>query len=131
VPRLFHVTSSSNRESIMTHALDWTRMGAARGIAGSGRPGEDGVFLSRSEFDVGYFVEMNNTGGPVDVWAVDGSAVIVSASRGVDAFVNPEVVATLTADGRRRMLTGSAVFVLALVLIGGLLGAALPAHPNT
>lgn len=56
----------------MTHGLDWTRMGAARGIAGSNEPEEDGVFLCLDEFDAKYFVEMNNTGGPVDVWAIDG-----------------------------------------------------------
>ena len=33
--RLFHVSSALNRESILAHGLDWTRMGAAPGIAGS------------------------------------------------------------------------------------------------
>jgi hypothetical protein len=42
VARLFHVTSVHNRASIAEHGLDWTRMSAAR-----------------------------DTGGPVDVWAVD------------------------------------------------------------
>ena len=46
-------------------------MGAARGIAGSTRPEVDGVFLC-DEFEVGFFTRMNNTGGPVDVWAVSG-----------------------------------------------------------
>jgi hypothetical protein len=35
MPALFHVTSELNRESIRTHGLDWSRMGAAHGIAGS------------------------------------------------------------------------------------------------
>ena len=69
---LFHVTSAMNRESILVHGLDWTRMGAAPGIAGSPVPEEDGVFLCRDEFEAGFFVRMNNTGGPVDVWAVAG-----------------------------------------------------------
>lgn len=67
----FHVSSAKNRESIRAHGLDWTRMGAARGIAGSTVPEADGVFLCQ-EFMVGFFVEMNNTGGAVDVWAVSG-----------------------------------------------------------
>jgi hypothetical protein len=71
VNRLFHVTSALNRESIRTHGLDWTRMGAAPGIAGAIRPEEEGVFLCE-QFTVDFFVRMNNTGGPVDVWAVDG-----------------------------------------------------------
>jgi hypothetical protein len=68
----FHVSSTRNRESILAAGLDWTRMGAARGIAGSSRPEVDGVFLCADEAFVGFFVRMNNTGGPVDVWAVDG-----------------------------------------------------------
>ncbi len=47
-------------------------MGAAPGIAGSTRPEADGVFLSFDERDADYFVQMNNTGGLVDVWRVDG-----------------------------------------------------------
>jgi hypothetical protein len=72
MPQLFHVTSVLNRESILAHGLDWTRMGAARGIAGSDQPEEAGVFLCRNETEAHWFVAMNNTGGPVDVWAVDG-----------------------------------------------------------
>jgi hypothetical protein len=36
-------------------------------------PEEEGVFLCRDEFEAGFFVQINNTGGPVDVWAVTGS----------------------------------------------------------
>ena len=46
-------------------------MGAARGIAGSTVPEADGVFLCQ-EYMVQFFVAINNTGGPVDVWAVSG-----------------------------------------------------------
>ena len=46
-------------------------MGPARGIAGSRSPEAEGCFLGE-EHDVDWFVRMNNTGGPVDVWAVDG-----------------------------------------------------------
>ncbi|HEU5266732.1 MAG TPA: hypothetical protein VFU35_08525 [Jatrophihabitans sp.] len=70
--RLFHVTSVRNRDSIDRHGLDWRRMGAAPGIAGSQAPEAEGIFLCLAEFDVRFFVDMNNTGGPVDVWAVDG-----------------------------------------------------------
>ncbi len=51
---LFHVTSAVNRESILAHGLDWTRMGAAPGIAGSPVPEDDGVFLCRDEFEAGF-----------------------------------------------------------------------------
>jgi hypothetical protein len=71
-PRLYHVTSALNRESILTHGLDWTRMGAVPGIAGSSVPEENGIFLARDEFEASFFVRMNNADGPVDVWAVDG-----------------------------------------------------------
>ena len=71
VANLFHVSSAANRESILAHGLDWTRM-RARGIAGSAKPEASGVFLCRDEFEASFFVRMNNTGGPVDVWAVTG-----------------------------------------------------------
>jgi hypothetical protein len=46
-------------------------MGAAPGIAGSRRAEVEGCFLAEDEWEAQYFVEMNNTGGAVDVWAVD------------------------------------------------------------
>ena len=72
MPCLFHVSSAANRESILAHGLDWTRMGVARGLAGSTAAEEEGVFLCRDQFEARFFVDMNNTGGPVDVWAVTG-----------------------------------------------------------
>ncbi|WP_340374433.1 hypothetical protein U5640_04140 [Streptomyces sp. SS7] len=68
----FHVSSVLNRRSITRHGLDWARMGAARGIAGSRRPEVEGVFVCRGEEEVGFFLQINNTGGPVDLWSVDG-----------------------------------------------------------
>ena len=68
---MFHVTSSNNRLSIRENGLDWRLMGASRGIAGSDDPEQEGCFLCQSEFEVDWFVDMNNTDGPVDVWAVD------------------------------------------------------------
>lgn len=70
---LYHVSSAANRASIAAHGLDWTRMGAAPGIAGSAEPEVAGVFLGDEE-EVGIFLYMNNTGGPVDVWEVTGIA---------------------------------------------------------
>lgn len=71
-PRFFHVTSSVNRGSIQANGLDWTLMGAAPGIAGSRAPEREGCFLCRDDYEAEWFVRLNNTGGPVDVWAVDG-----------------------------------------------------------
>ncbi|MFF5076475.1 hypothetical protein ACFY36_05450 [Actinoplanes sp. NPDC000266] len=71
MPRLHHVSSVRNRDSIRAFGLDWTRMGAAPGIAGSREPEQQGVFLCRDESESSWFVRLNNTGGPVDVWAVD------------------------------------------------------------
>ena len=70
--RTFHVTSSLNRASIAEHGLDWERMGITCGIAGSQIPETAGVYLCRDELEADWFVRMNNTGGPVDVWAVEG-----------------------------------------------------------
>ncbi|MCS3779179.1 hypothetical protein [Tsukamurella ocularis] len=78
---LYHVSSSRNRASIAAHGLDVRYMGAARGIAGSDHPEQDGCFIALGEYEMRWFVRMNNTGGPVDVWAVSGldrSALVVS-----------------------------------------------------
>jgi hypothetical protein len=72
VSEWFHVTSSLNRESIQAHGLDWRYMETAGGIAGSREPEQQGCFLCRGTSDVDWFIQMNNTGGPVDVWAVAG-----------------------------------------------------------
>lgn len=66
--RWFHVSSSLNRASILAHGLDSSRMGGVRGIAGSPVPEQPGCFVS--PHDAEFFVRMNNTGGPVDVWEV-------------------------------------------------------------
>jgi hypothetical protein len=70
--RFFHVTSSRNRASIAEHGFDWSRMTEARGIAGSAGPELEGCFLCLDDHEVEWFVGMDNTGGPVDVWTVDG-----------------------------------------------------------
>ena len=86
--RHFHVTSSLNRESIRRFGLDWERMGAARGIAGSTVPEVEGVFLDEH---ADFFVRINNTGGPVDVWAVDGieRESLVESPNGFSYFPGP------------------------------------------
>lgn len=71
VNRMYHVTSSHNRVSVEKYGLDWSRMAAAPGIAGSRAPEIPGVFICRSRLEVDFFVELNNSGGPVDVWAID------------------------------------------------------------
>jgi hypothetical protein len=88
VPLFFHVTSVANRASIEEHGLDWRRMGAARGIAGSTRPEQEGCFLAPDEDTTDYFVRMNNTGGPVDVWVVEGidDLDLVTSPNGYDYF---------------------------------------------
>jgi hypothetical protein len=47
-------------------------MSEAPGIAGSNSPEVAGVFLCVDRLEADYFIRMNNTGGPVDVWQVDG-----------------------------------------------------------
>ena len=95
---LFHVSSAANRESIRSHGLDWTRMGAARGIAGSMTPEEDGVFLCRDEFEARFFTDLNNTGGPIDVWVVTGveESRLVTGGSGFCYFPAPISPAQVT-----------------------------------
>src|SRR3954469_8733069 len=90
---MFHVTSSRNRQSIEMSGLDSALMGAARGIAGSRQPEQQGVFVCESEEEAEWFIRMNNTGGPVDLWAVDGidSTALVKSPEGY--LYLPETVA--------------------------------------
>jgi hypothetical protein len=89
--RYFHVTSTANRASIEEYGLDTSRMGAARGIAGSYSPEAEGCFLVAGEWEVDWFVRMNNTGGDVDVWAVDNvdPGQIVGNGTGYDYLPGP------------------------------------------
>ena len=93
MPVFFHVTSVRNRESIRAHGLDWTRMGAAPGIAGSTVPEVEGVFLCAEEFTVDFFVRMNNTGGAVDVWQVQGVDATKLLDNGTGFYYLPERIA--------------------------------------
>jgi hypothetical protein len=68
---MYHVTSSRNRGSIEVHGLDWSFMTTSPGIAGSREPEVDGIFVCPDTSTVDFFVGLNNTGGLVDVWAID------------------------------------------------------------
>jgi hypothetical protein len=89
---VLHVTSAANRPSILRHGLDWNYMGAAPGIAGSRTPEVAGIFLCRAEWELEWFIEMNNTGGPVDVWEVAGVAEADLVDAGSGLFYLPRAV---------------------------------------
>ncbi|MGW5655143.1 hypothetical protein [Streptomyces humi] len=86
---LFHVSSVLNRQSIAQHGLDWTRMGAARGIAGSRRPEVEGTFVCRDEEEAKFFFGINNTGGLVDLWSVEGIVEESLLDNGNGFFYHP------------------------------------------
>jgi hypothetical protein len=65
---LFHVTAAANRDSISRHGLDWRRMGAVPGIAGSAEPERAAVFVCDGREEAAFFTAM--AGSPSDVWAV-------------------------------------------------------------
>lgn len=102
----FHVSSVRNRDSIAEHGLDWRRMGAASGIAGSRVAEQEGCFLSNNQTECDFFVRMNNTGGPIDVWEVDDidSADLVTSPEGFEYF--PGVVAASNVRLVKRDLVG-------------------------
>lgn len=102
----FHVTSVRNRDSIAEHGLDWRRMGAACGIAGSRAAEQEGCFLSNNQAECDFFVRMNNTGGPIDVWEVDhiDSADLVTSPEGF--LYLPGVVAPSNVRLVKRDLVG-------------------------
>jgi transposase-like protein len=65
---LNHVSAASNRESIRRHGLDWRRMGAVPGVAGSKVPELAAVFLGQHPGDIEFFTRMARR--PCDAWAV-------------------------------------------------------------
>jgi hypothetical protein len=77
---MFHATAAANRESIRRHGLDWRRMGAAPGIAGSTRPELPAVFVCDSKEDVSFFLHMARTSA--DVWMVDVGGLWVETGPG-------------------------------------------------
>lgn len=65
---LFHLSASANRDSILQHGLDWRRMGASGGIAGSRSAELPAIFLCDGRFDVDFFLRMARW--PCDLWVV-------------------------------------------------------------
>lgn len=89
----FHLSSVHNRDSIRRHGLDPSRMGAAPGLAGNIEAEADGVFLCETEL-VDFFVRINNTGGPVDLWEVRDVDPEALVDNGTGFRYLPGIVAT-------------------------------------
>jgi hypothetical protein len=66
---MFHVSAVGNRGSIERYGLDWRRMADTPGIAGSGLPELEAIFLCGTLAETQFFTEMSRS--PSDVWAVD------------------------------------------------------------
>lgn len=98
-------------------------MGASRGIAGSSRPEVAGIFLC-SDKNVDWFISMNNTGGPVDVWAVDGVEVqaLVESPEGywyLPAPIPPErltLVQSMVMPPPRELISSPSVYSSTLTI---------------
>jgi hypothetical protein len=97
---MYHVSSVANRASIELNGLDWRLMKFAPGIAGSLRPEVDGVFLCIYRDEADWFVDLNNTGDEVDVWAVEGITRDQLIDNGRGYFYYP---GTIRADAVRRL----------------------------
>lgn len=70
---VFHASAVANRDSIRRHGLDWRRMGAARGIAGSTKPELPGIFICDCMEDISFFLHMARCA--TDVWSVDADGL--------------------------------------------------------
>jgi hypothetical protein len=73
------------------------------GIAGSVSPEQEGCFLCRDEREVDWFVRLNNTGGPLDVWAIEDveEEHLVESPEGypyLEASIPPEQVVLFRRD---------------------------------
>ena len=89
----FHLSSVRNRGSIRRHGLDPSRMGAASGLAGNIEAEADGVFLCETEL-VEFFIRINSTGGPVDLWEVRDVDPQALVDNGTGFRYLPGIVAT-------------------------------------
>jgi hypothetical protein len=66
----FHTTATANRDSILDHGLDVTRMGRPTGIAGSPTPEQDGVQLV-THLDEAWWYATFPSHTEIDIWGVD------------------------------------------------------------
>jgi hypothetical protein len=85
-------------------------MGAARGIAGSMAPEENGVFLCRDEFEARFFTDLNNTGGQASELPAGTAArspAAVSSRAGSGRLLQSE--ASANRRGRSRHATAERV----------------------
>src|SRR5262245_792377 len=72
----YHVTASANRDSILQHGLDVSKMGDQLGIAGSIEPEVEGIYLCEDEESAWWFATFPGHREPpllVDVWEVDAT----------------------------------------------------------
>jgi hypothetical protein len=76
---LVHASASANRQSIARWGLDWNRMGGASGIAGSGKPELDAIFLDHID-GIEFFTRMSRQ--ICDVWEVDATGLWIESHEG-------------------------------------------------
>ncbi len=67
---MFHASEAANRSSISVRGLDWRRMGAAPGIAGSLTPETDGIYFTATLDEARFFVHLRSD-LMVDVRAIE------------------------------------------------------------
>ena len=89
--RYLHVTLVRNRKSIAAHGLDVSRMGDARGIAGSERPEAPGCFLCRDRQEAG-FVQLCGVAQRVDIWVIEDVDPAALVDNGSGFFYVPGTI---------------------------------------
>jgi hypothetical protein len=75
------VTATTNRDSIVHHGLDWSRMTAPR-MAGSTHFELPGIFLCATRDDAEFFLRMARA--PSDLWAVSVTGLWLEGDPGSD-----------------------------------------------
>jgi hypothetical protein len=98
--QFFHVSPAANRKSISHYGLDWRRMRAAHGIAGSPTPELPAIFLCDDREDADFFVRMARV--PVDIWTVRVDRLWLESGphgwRLVAAPIEPERIGLVATD---------------------------------
>lgn len=83
---VYHVTATSNRESIKQHGLDWMRMGGAPGLASNELvPERAGIFVCRDIQEARWFARFAERRFSVDIWSIRSEGLMLEESE--DGFL--------------------------------------------
>jgi hypothetical protein len=90
--RVYHVTSTENRESVREHGLDWRRMNVAPGLASDEfTPEQEAVFVCATLPEAEWFARFAKGRFAVDVWSIEATGLPLHESEDGFLFVDQAI----------------------------------------